>query len=478
MRVRRLSLKLLGLYAKEHVNGEVEVWKDELDKLFLFATFFAGVVGAFALDSYHSVKQDPAERTVLLLRSILALQLNATNPQPNLPPGLDPSLIPITAADPHVPISASDKRINIYNFLSLILSLSVVMAGILCLQWLREYNQDPSGIPGPRREHLGIRYMRREGMKKWGVFKILKTLPLILLLALLFFFTSIIELLLQVDKAATIVASVAIGITSFFMWITTLLPTVQGLVVEFFPNLRFPECPYKSPQTWIFLRLFTPSICYLARAIFKQIKPLLPPIHHLVLAISEQIKSLLSLIRRLTQAISKQLVEPLVPPIRHLTRAISERIKPLAPQGDTNDSHDAPTGSSLHLQNWSSYDWLVYSHHTQQSPGGIYTPVFGLHWIGRMYLQEKQLAEALFQCIRTQDETMHASLRDVLAEKGDMHRKKSVDEAWKWCAKKIQSVEDKTHGLSEEDARGFKEAEAHKSDVVVFQTSAHLAEKN
>ncbi|KAF5353262.1 hypothetical protein D9756_008108 [Leucocoprinus leucothites] len=376
-------------YAKKHVNGEIALWKDEVDKLLIFATLFSGVAGAFALESFHGVRQEPTDTTALLLRTLITIQLNATNPQPNLPVDLNPQ----------APVTAAARRINIYNFLSLILSLSVVMSGILCLQWLREYAQDPHGIPGPRHEHLGIRYMRSQGMRKWGVFTILKLLPLILLLSLLLFFAGIIELLLGVDQSATIVASVVVGITSSFMLITTILPAVQSFWIHFFPTHQLPECPYKSPQAWIFYQ-------FLAR------------------------------------------------PIRFIKWTIAKCRGEHLP--------DDPTVIDIfNLQTWSGYDWLVYSNH-RRLPAAIANAGFGVHWLGRMYLQEKQLADALYQCIK--DLSIHDSLRSILNTR-DPRRAGSADQASRWFPRDVPETE------------ANKLNQVHVSDVLVFQTLAHLTER-
>ncbi|KAJ3572082.1 hypothetical protein NP233_g3318 [Leucocoprinus birnbaumii] len=389
-------------YAKKQVDDEIEIWKDEVDKLLIFATLFSGVAGSFAIESYHSVKQDPADTTVLLLKTLISIQLNATNPQPNLPIDLDPQ----------VPVTAAAQRINIYNFLSLILSLSVVMAGILCLQWLREYGKDPYSIPGARHEHLGIRFMRRQGMKKWGVFFILKLLPLILLLSLLLFFAGIIELLRSVDETSTIVASIFIGITTSFILVTTALPALQSFYVHFFPrSKKRSECPYKSPQAWIFYQFFAK-------------------------------------------------------PIRMMRCA-------LATLGGQSSSIDPAVIDVFNLQTWSGYDWLVYHNHSRL-PDAISNAGLRIHWLGKLYLQEKDLAEALYKCI--QDSSILESLRTILTKR-DPRRAESVDEASRWVPPDTTKNPETDVAKSPEADNTDAKVQAHVADVIVFQTLACLAEQ-
>lgn len=249
-------------YARNNTQELCESWKDEVDNLLIFvgvygavyispgsyyyltfqAGLFSGVVTAFAIESYHSVKEDPSERTVLILKTI-ALQLdNMTNPRPGAAINLDP---PMDA------ISRSDKQISTLWFLSLTLSLSTVMAGILCLQWIREYRRNANV---PHREDVALRHMRYEGVKKWHVFKVLSALPLLLMVALVLFFAGLIEMLWDVDKVAAIAVTIVVGIAFVFILMTTLLPTLQCLYICAFPKSQFALCPYKSPQAWMFLK--------------------------------------------------------------------------------------------------------------------------------------------------------------------------------------------------------------------------------
>ncbi|KAF5359835.1 hypothetical protein D9756_002954 [Leucocoprinus leucothites] len=355
-------------FANRYV-GDVGLWKDEIDKLLIFAGLFSAVVASFAVESYHALQQDPADTTVLLLKSLLVLQLNATNPQPNLPIDLDPQ----------VPISSAAKRIGIYNFLSLILSLSVVMGGILCLQWIREYSRSHVGS---QREQLGAYYMRHEGLEKWHVFKILTMLPFILLLSLLLFFAGLIELLVEVDVTCAIISAVFIGIASLFLLITTLLPTVQAFFIRRF----YSQCPYKSPQALIFYHL---------------------------------IKFIINLSTCWTR---KQ-----------------------------NNTSGADIGA-LKLRDWLDYDLRVYSYLKHSGVLGI---GWGLHWLGRIYMQSEGLAKALYESI--QDASTHNELRDILS-KVDTPRYDTI-------------VRSSTLLSSRENQDQLK------NKLTVFQTLAHLADK-
>jgi hypothetical protein len=228
-------------------------------------------------------------------------------------------------------------------------------------------------------------------MEKWRVFTVLKTLPLILLLSLFLFFAGIIELLLRVDRTAAIVSSVVIGIAATFMVATTVIPTFLTFCIRWRGRHRFSQCPWKSPQAWVFYQLFG------------------APIHLITSAIS------------------------------------ALRGRPLS-----EDAKDV-----FKLQDWSVYDWLVYKDSDVANIG------FGIHWLGALFLQEKEFAEALYKCI--QDSSVHKALRDTLFSKNDTRRVESFHREWAIVPNK---------GIDADQVRA-----SHLADVTVFQTLAHLAEK-
>ncbi|KAF5359783.1 hypothetical protein D9756_002956 [Leucocoprinus leucothites] len=192
----------------KHYTKDVGLRKEEIYKLLIVAGLFSVVFAAFALVSYRTPHQAPADKAVLLLKSLLDLHLNgATKPQQNLSIGLDP----------WAPTSSAAERIAFYYSLSLVLSLSVLMVGIVCLQWVHKFGRN---CVGSQREQLRVYYMRYRGLGKWHVFKVLAALPFVLFLSLLFFFAGLVELLAEVDVTCAIIPAVFVGITSMFLLIT------------------------------------------------------------------------------------------------------------------------------------------------------------------------------------------------------------------------------------------------------------------
>lgn len=100
----------------------------------------------------------------------------------------------VNSSTPFVDSSASsfvprstDIRVNVCWFASLVFSLSSASFGILVKQWLREYLAIDH-VMAPQ-ERARLRYFRTLGLKDWRLFEIAAILPLILQLALAFFFS-------------------------------------------------------------------------------------------------------------------------------------------------------------------------------------------------------------------------------------------------------------------------------------------------
>ncbi|KDR66592.1 hypothetical protein GALMADRAFT_106286, partial [Galerina marginata CBS 339.88] len=225
-----------------------EAWKEEVNNLLIFAGLFSAVITAFVIESYKTLQPDPNNAIVDLLSHIASRLDNPLN-----------DVSPIASAASFSP-SSSSIRVNILWFLSLILSLTTVLVGIITLQWLREYQSYPGLTP---KQSLAVFRMRSEGMEKWYVWKIFTALPLLLQTALALFLVGVVDFLLTLDNKVAISVSVVIGLTLLFLAATTALPMLQGLYL-YFPFLfvrdlsKEPsQCPYKSPQSHVFRAFFS-----------------------------------------------------------------------------------------------------------------------------------------------------------------------------------------------------------------------------
>ncbi|TFK66745.1 hypothetical protein BDN72DRAFT_734932, partial [Pluteus cervinus] len=147
----------------------------------------------------------------------------------------------------------SAVRINICWFLSLILSLSAVLVGVLCLQWLREYERP---VATSFEDKLRYRQVRYNGLIAWKVPRIITFLPVLLQIALILFFAGVVDLLWVRNHAVAIAVLVPIACVIFFLLATSLLPVFQvlGIRQDITRVSKMAQCPYKSPLSWLIYR--------------------------------------------------------------------------------------------------------------------------------------------------------------------------------------------------------------------------------
>jgi hypothetical protein len=178
----------------------------------------------------------------------IASGLNNTSPFP-------PSVIPESILAPFSQPTTA-VRINVFWFISLILSLTTVLVGTIALQWLREH-QSYGGYSS--KEKLAMLHMRSEALEAWYLPKVFVVLPLLLQAALVLFLAGLIDFSLPLGTKLTIPVSIVVGLTLLFLAMTTFLPSLQGLsfFCGLYPRKSLPTpCPFKSPQSHVFRTLF------------------------------------------------------------------------------------------------------------------------------------------------------------------------------------------------------------------------------
>ena len=207
------------------------------------AGLFSAVVTSFVVNSSKDLQPDP---NTLLLSHIATLIANATN-------GTVTNI-------PQIPFSPtpSSYRINALWFASLVLSLTTVLVGIVSLQWIREHQKYP-GLS--IEEKFSIFCMRQEALEVWYVPQIFAGLPLLLQGALALYLAGLVDYLLGFGLGVAIPGIIFIALSLLFLIATTVLPTLQGIVVlptylEITHDLPSP-CAYKSPQSQAFRRFVT-----------------------------------------------------------------------------------------------------------------------------------------------------------------------------------------------------------------------------
>jgi hypothetical protein len=193
------------------------------------------------IESYKWLQEDSGDVSVRLLALMAAQLANTTTP------------LPVALVQPPFSVSPSEVRINAVWFLSLTLALSTVLIGILCLQWLREYQRDAALS---HKDAVALRQMRFEGLLYWRVPDILSILPILLQSSLVLFFFGLLELLWTRNTIVASFITAAVGVVMLFLAATTALPLLQYVFTSD-PHLRVHQCPYKSPQSWLFYQIGT-----------------------------------------------------------------------------------------------------------------------------------------------------------------------------------------------------------------------------
>lgn len=207
---------------------------------FFQAGLFSATITAFTIESHKWLNEDPTVRLLAQLSQHLGT------------PNVSANNSTIFTIPPEA------VRINIVWFLSLIIALSAALIGILCKQWIREYQRD---APISNEEAFELRQLRHQSWEAWHVPDIISSTSILLQLALLLFFAGIVDLLwsrVHVTIIAAIV-SVAVGISVLFILITIILPFVHDLIRVVLPDRYIVErnnlipCAYRSPLSRVFV---------------------------------------------------------------------------------------------------------------------------------------------------------------------------------------------------------------------------------
>ncbi|KAK0484023.1 hypothetical protein IW261DRAFT_1417738 [Armillaria novae-zelandiae] len=149
----------------------------------------------------------------------------------------------ITPSTPFTPATI-DSWVNGLWFTSLSLSLTTALGAVLVKQWLHQYISLPSGTP---RDRSRIRQYRYVGFEKWQVPIIIGLLPVLMHVALAIFFVGLFLFLFPLSRPiAVVVGTIAAAVYLAYV-VTNILP------------LLYPQCPYKTPLSYLIQQAYTRS---------------------------------------------------------------------------------------------------------------------------------------------------------------------------------------------------------------------------
>ncbi|KAI0312355.1 hypothetical protein OF83DRAFT_1286945 [Amylostereum chailletii] len=225
--------------AESHDKALIETWKEDMEGIIIFAGLYSASLTAFLVESYQNLESDPAAQTVTLMQqSILLLsqisrQLNGT--QSNLQFPVPDIALPGPAA--------SDVRINIYWFMSLVFSLTAALFATIVQQWVRDYMHVFQRY-NHSLKRARIRQFLYEGANFWRMSVIVDAIPALIHISLFLFFVGLCEFLFGLNDSVAI-------------WTTTVISLSAALYIwTMFAPILDAQSPYQSPASGVFWYIF------------------------------------------------------------------------------------------------------------------------------------------------------------------------------------------------------------------------------
>ncbi|KAH9952994.1 hypothetical protein BC827DRAFT_1147259, partial [Russula dissimulans] len=224
---------LYGKEAKSHDQSRIQTLKGDMDGVLIFAGLFSAALTAFIIDSKQALKPTPSDETNYYLQqnveilSRISQQISTIAPQVTIP-STPPSPFP-TAFNP----SASDVRVNVFWFMSLVFSLSAALVAILVQQWVRNYMHVFQRYSDPLKS-ARLRQYLYEGSKGWYMPVVADSVPGLLHLSLFLFFLGLGDLVLGINTTVGITTTIPIVSCAGLYIFTTFAPAL------------YPQSPYQT----------------------------------------------------------------------------------------------------------------------------------------------------------------------------------------------------------------------------------------
>ncbi|KAI0282005.1 hypothetical protein BGY98DRAFT_157797 [Russula aff. rugulosa BPL654] len=165
-----------------------------MDGLLIFAGLFSAVLTAFLIDRSQTIQPTPAQQSAYfqkqsaLLLNQISQQLSSLGAQVSISSNISLSV-------PAVSASASDVRVNIWWYLSLVSSLSAVLLATLIQRWVRDYMRIFQRYSNPF-EIARIRQYLHEGVSA-GHASLAEAAPALVQISLFLFFIGLGDFLLN-----------------------------------------------------------------------------------------------------------------------------------------------------------------------------------------------------------------------------------------------------------------------------------------
>lgn len=190
------------------------------------AGLFSAVLTAFVVISVTMLQQDNTQTTATAV-----LQISAQLSNHSLPPVI---------VEPFEPATSS-VTINCLWFLSLVLSLTSALFGMIAKQWLREYMEWTTASLTSQNA-ITLRQKRYEAFVGWKVPAVVAAIPALLEVSLILFFAGMVVYLRTVNAVVAGVTTAGIALVIGLAVLATILPVF------------WQRCPYRTPLGWACMR--------------------------------------------------------------------------------------------------------------------------------------------------------------------------------------------------------------------------------
>ncbi|KAH9002381.1 hypothetical protein EDB86DRAFT_3074161 [Lactarius hatsudake] len=222
-------------------KGLIESWKGDTEGIIVFTGLFSATVAAFIVESYKKLSPDSSDTTNILLTQLSAQLFNISH-------GIPLASVAAQSDQPFKP-TASAIRVNVFWFLSLVLSLNCALSATLMQQWARRY-KELALRRGAIHNHGRMRAYILDGISSFGMARAVATMPTLLHASVFLFFAGLVEFLFPIYVT---VAYVTLGCVVVFVLAYTILTVL--------PNI-YHNCPYSTPLSGLTWRMS--QFCVLA----------------------------------------------------------------------------------------------------------------------------------------------------------------------------------------------------------------------
>ncbi|KAG8834092.1 hypothetical protein FRC17_009580 [Serendipita sp. 399] len=219
-----------SLYNKKARHADEDFVSDcneSMDSLLVFAGLFSAVTTALIIETYKGLNAEPTDRIEQLLGSILLRMGNSSAPYHvnDIPPNRFVTSSQVILA-------------NSMLFLSLTFSLIAAISALLVKQWTRRIFFGLKGIHS-KRDYAREHFFRMAGVKRSNMSNMIAAIPMLLHIALLFFFVGTLSWLSPLNTV---------------VWVVVLVPAGLGFVI-YVACGTLPYIWHDSPYIWPFSTL-------------------------------------------------------------------------------------------------------------------------------------------------------------------------------------------------------------------------------